>query len=73
MTTDDARTAPDTPAAADPDAPAPDGTAHPDPAKARIAESYRARREDVLAVARAIHADPEIAFCLLYTSDAADE
>ena len=62
MTTDDARTAPDRPAAADPDAPAPDGTAHPDPAKARIAESYRARREDVLAVARAIHADPEIAF-----------
>ncbi|MFC7376197.1 MULTISPECIES: M20 family metallopeptidase [unclassified Brachybacterium] len=36
--------------------------AHPDPAKAAIAASYRDRRDDVHALARAIHADPEIAF-----------
>lgn len=43
------------------------GHSHPgasrlDPAKARIADAYRARRAEVLDVARAIHADPEISF-----------
>ncbi|HJB10349.1 MAG TPA: amidohydrolase [Candidatus Brachybacterium merdavium] len=36
--------------------------AHPDPAKAQIAGAYRAHEPEVLAIARAIHADPEIAF-----------
>ena len=36
--------------------------AHPDPAKAQIADAYRAHEAQVMSLARAIHADPEIAF-----------
>lgn len=36
--------------------------AHPDPAKAALAAAYAARREEIHALARALHADPETAF-----------
>ncbi len=35
---------------------------HPDPAKAALATAYAARREEVHALSRALHADPETAF-----------
>ncbi|WP_422116250.1 amidohydrolase [Brachybacterium sp. UNK5269] len=35
---------------------------HPDPARAALASAYAARREEVHALARALHADPETAF-----------
>jgi len=42
---------------------------HPDPRKTALAAAFATRREDVLTVARAIHADPETAFTEQHAHD----